>query len=112
MLSTESRRDLAITVGIVLLFSAVMGLLFNPSKPFLAFVWFALGPFTAWIPLITGAGHFADFVVVLPLTVLAIWPAVWAAKASTSASRQHRLTLAGLAWMASTIFYFVVLLIC
>ena len=109
MLSTEYRRDLAITVGIVLLFSGVMVIISGPSKISLAYALFAAGPFAGWILWASGDANIADLWGLIPLTFFSIWPAVRAAKASTSASRRVRLALSGSIWLFSSTFYLVLM---
>ena len=117
MLATEYRRDLAITVGIVLLLSGVLVAIYGPSNISLrldsllvaafAYAWFAAGPFTGWMLVALGGFIFSALWGLVPLTFFSIWPAVRAAKATTSASRRLMLALAGLVWLFSGFFYTV-----
>lgn len=115
MSSTEYQRDLAITVGVVLFLSGVLVGISWESEISLrldsllaaaeAFILFASGPFIGWILAARDGAIFAALWSLIPLTFFSIWPAVRAAKATTSASRRLRLALAGSVWLLSSIYY-------
>jgi len=115
MLSTEYRRDLAITMGIVLLLSGILLLICCSSRmslrldilpsAALMYLLFAAGPFAGWIIVAQYSSIINALWSLIPLTFFSIWPAVWAAKATTSASRRRRLALAASVWLFSSIFY-------
>jgi len=122
MLSAEFRRDLAITVGTVLLLSGVVVVVMficggKRDLPlvdvlFAGVAFYALfvaGPFAGWILAAQGDEVVAALWVLVPPTVLSIWPAVGAARATTSASRRRRLALAGFVWLFSSFLYLVLI---
>ncbi|SRR6266498_1375980 len=119
MLSAEYRRDLVITVGIVLLLSGVLAFILRGIELPIRLddllktaglaVLFAAGPFSGWVLWVSGGFHLDNLVLLVPVTLLAIWPFVRAAKATTSASRRRILALAVTVWLAPSIFYLVFL---
>jgi hypothetical protein len=120
MLSPEYRRDLVTTVGIVLLLSAVAAFILRGIelpvrlndllKTAGLAALFAAGPFSGWVLWVSGGFHLDNLVLLVPVTLLAIWPFVSAAKATTS--RRRTLALAVMVWLAPSIFYLVLLWIC
>ena len=119
MFSTAYRRDLTVTVTVVLLLAGVLVGIHGPSElsPNLASLWFivtafslfAAGPFTGWILATLGGAFFTALWSLIPLTFFSIWPAVRAANSTTSVSRRVKLALAGSVWLFSGFFYAVLI---
>lgn len=117
MLFSEYRRDLAMTVGIVILLSAVLAFYYRRSVISLSLdsllltvqfaAMFALGPFAGWILEAAEGEVVRALPVLLPPTVLSICPPVIAARATTSASRRRWLALAAVIWLFSSNLFLV-----
>ena len=106
MPAAEYRRELAVTVGILLLLSGLLAFICYGSEISVwLYVAFAAGPFTGWVSAVLETDIDTGLWSLIPLTFFSIWPAVRASKANTATSRRWRLALAASAWLFSGFFY-------
>lgn len=119
MSSNAYRRDLAATVGVVLVGSVWLATNFagdmtiSQSDSYLNFVGavalFAAGPFCGWFLAVLIGDVSQALWSLIPLTFLSIWPALRARKAITATSRRIKLVVAGAFWLLSSLYYAVLI---
>jgi len=102
-------RDLAITVGILLLLSALLAFTHYSYYSTDSFLWtfalFVLGPFAGWILAAEDGFSTGSLIILIPVTCLSLWSIFRVIQTIRAASRRSRLAVAGSIWLFCSSFY-------